>query len=254
MAWFSFLDPVMNFLLGWMLNFSPFVSILLLSVALSLFITLVYKYTTNQSLMKDLKDELKAFQQQMKELKHDPNAMMDVNKKAMETNLKYMTHSFKPMLFTFLPIILIFGWLNAHFAYEPIHPGQEFTMTVAFDKTAIGGISVLAPDGLLVTSDETKTVTDGNAIFTLKGEAEGIYPVGFSFNNQTYTKEVRISQARSYIEPLLVVNDGSIKSITTTHEKTKVIKIGSFGITWLWSYIIFSLVFSIAMRKMLKVY
>lgn len=247
---FAFLNPVMDVLFGWTLQMHPFWSILLISFILSLLVTLIYKFTTNQSLMKSLKEEIKALQAEMKTLKHDPNKMMEVNKRAMEANMKYMGQSFKPMLFTFLPVIIIFGWLNAHLAFEPIHPGQEFTMTALFEKGAAGNISVMAPDGVLVTSDVTKTITDGNAIFTMKAAQPGTYAVTFDFNEKQYIKEVQVTNERKYIEPLLKVNDGLVDSINTEHAKTRVL----FGLTWLWSYIIFSLVFSMGLRKILKVY
>ncbi len=253
MGFFSFLDPALNFALDWMLRFDPLISILILSLVLSVLITLAYKYTTNQDLMKSLKDELKSLQVQMRELKHDPSKMMEVNKRAMEANMKYMTHSFRPMLFTFLPIILVFGWLNGHFAFESIHPGQEFTMTIVFDAAAAGNITAHVPDGMTLVSDATRTISEGSTIFTFKGVA-GIHAITFDFGDRSYVKEVEITEARHYIEPTLTVNDGSVKSITTAHEKTKVIHIGSFGITWLWSYIIFSIVFSMLLRKWLKVY
>ena len=253
MAIFSFLDPVLNFMFGWLLNFSPFWAVLVLSFAISLLIVLVYKYTTNQTLMKSLKEEIKSLQKSMRELRQEPEKMVEVNKKAMEANLKYMTHSFKPMLFTFLPIIVIFGWMNSSLAFEPIGQQQEFTMTALFEKGATGNITVHAPAGLSIVGASTKELSDGKSIFTFKG-LEGLYGVAFEFREKQYVKEVLIGKERKYIDPVLPVNEGGIKSITTDHEKTKVIKIGSFWLSWLWSYILFSIVFSLGLRKLLKVY
>jgi len=249
-GFFSFLDPVMNFLFGWTLQLSPFWAVLIISFILSLMVTLIYKFTTNQSLMKSLKEEIKALQAEMKTLRHDPSKMMEVNRRAMETNMKYMSQSFKPMLFTFLPVIIIFGWLNAHLAFEPIHPGQEFTMTVLFETGARGNITIFPSEGLQVTSDVTKTITDGNAIFTLKAPSQGLYPVRFETDGTEYTKNVLITNERAYLEPVTRVNDDFVESITTEHAKTRVL----FGLSWLWSYIVFSLVFSIVLRRMMKVY
>ena len=254
MGIFSFLDVPLNFVFGWMLNLDAFWAILIMSFILSLLIVLIYKYTTNQTLMKSLKEEIKSLQKQMKELKHDPTKMMEVNKRAMEANMKYMTQSFKPMLFTFLPIIIIFGWMNANLAFDPIMPGQEFSMTMLFEKGANGEVGVKAPDGITITGEDTRTITDGNSIFTMKGNAPGIYAVTFELNERQYVHEVEITNERSYLEPIQSIKDGSVKSITTDHEKARVIQIGSFGLTWLWSYIIFSIVFSIALRKWFKVY
>lgn len=240
----------MNFLFGWLLSFPPWVGILLLCFIISLLVTLIYKFTTNQSLMKTLKEEIKALQAEMKTLKHDPAKMMEVNKRAMETNMKYMSQSFRPMIFTFLPVIIIFGWLNAHLAFEPIQPGHEFSMDVALASNAQGVIRVMVPDGMTLTSDENKTVTDGHAIFTMKADEPGLYSVMFSMNGKTYTKDVKVTSERAYLTPALSVKDDNIATITTVHQKTSVL----FGLSWFWAYLIFSLIFSMGLRKIMKVY
>src|SRR3989338_4786091 len=101
---FSFLDPF----LGPLFRLPSFLAILIFSLLISLLITLIYKYTTNQSLMKQLKGEIKEFQKEMKELKDKPGEVMRVQKEAMKTNLKYMSMSMKSTLTTFPPIIFLF--------------------------------------------------------------------------------------------------------------------------------------------------
>jgi len=54
----------------------------------------------------------------------------------MQTNSKYMMQSMKSTFITFLPIILIFGWMNANIAYEPLFPNEEFTIDAVFNRGA----------------------------------------------------------------------------------------------------------------------
>ncbi|MEM4265704.1 MAG: EMC3/TMCO1 family protein, partial [Candidatus Woesearchaeota archaeon] len=112
MGFLDFLNPVFDFLFGWLLPLPPFWSILILSFIMSLIVIIITKYTTNQDLMKHLKEESKELQKQMKELKDQPEKMMEVQKKHMESSMKYMSQSFRPMIFTFIPIIIIFGWIS----------------------------------------------------------------------------------------------------------------------------------------------
>ena len=48
--------------------------------------------------------------------------------------MKYMSHSFKPTLITIIPIFIIFGWMSHVFAFDSIHPNQEFTLTAMLIK------------------------------------------------------------------------------------------------------------------------
>jgi len=256
MGFLSFLDPVMDFLFGWVLNLTPFWAVLIISFLISLIIVVIYKLTTDQTLMKDLKDETKAFQKQMKELKEHPEEMMKVQKKAMQTNMKYMTHSMRPTLITFIPIILIFGWLQAHLAVEPLMPGQEFSVEVLFEKGVVGNISVTSPEGIEITGKSSKKIDDGNVVFTFKGD-EGVYKapsLEFDVNGKIHTKEIIISKERKYAEPLTSIKDDSVKSIETIHDKLVVMNLFGWELGWFGSYFVFVLVFSMALRRLMKVY
>src|SRR3989338_8012870 len=130
----AFLDPVFSPLLR--LN-AAFV-ILSISFLLSLLITLIYKWMTDQAMMKSMKEDIKKHQAEMKKHKEDPKKMMEIQKKAMGKNMQYMMASLKPTLVTFIPLILIFGWLSNHYSYEPILPDTEFRITAFFADGAIG--------------------------------------------------------------------------------------------------------------------
>ena len=171
-------------------------SIILLSFLISLIITLVYKYTTDQNLMKQLKEEIKRLQKEMKELKSNPQKAMEVQKKAMQTNMKYMSHSLKSTLFTFIPLIIIFSWMNSNLAYDPILPGQDFTVTAVFEKGANGEITLNAPEGLEVDKAK-KEVKDSEVKWALNGK-EGEYLLLFEFNNEKHEKELLITKNQAY--------------------------------------------------------
>lgn len=114
------LDSFFNLIFGWAIDISPLFGIGVVAFIFTLIVTLIYKYTTDQIFMKDVKSEIKDIQKQMKEHKEDHKKVMDLQKIVMEKNMKYMMHSFKPMLFTFIPVILIFGWLKT--AYTDVGP------------------------------------------------------------------------------------------------------------------------------------
>ncbi len=254
----AFLNPFFDSIFGLLLVISPFWSILILSLFISLIIVLITKFTTDQNLMKHLKDESKVLQKQIKELKGHPEKQMEIQKKHMESSMKMMKQSFRPMLFTLIPILLIFGWMQDRLAYEPINPAEEFSVRIQLEKD-LGKtlINATAPEGIVLTSDANKEVSDGIAIFTFRADEPGTYSapgLTFSVNGKSYTKEILITEDRKYFDPIMSVRDKTVKSIETVHEKVKVIKIGTFSLSWLWSYIIFSVFFSSVLRKLLKVY
>ena len=251
MVFESLLHPIFSPLL----SLHPLAGIFIISLIISIGITLIYKYTTDQNLMKQLKAEIKAFQKQTKELKEHPEEAMKVQKKAMETNMKYMMQSMKPTLFTMLPIIIIFGWLNAHMAFHPLVPGQEFSATVAFDEGVKGEIELITD--LLITGESVKEIDDGQVVFTVKGMEKGEYLLEFVRGGQSHTKEVIISSEWEYAPVEEAVKKDGIRTITLSNAPVK--PFGNLSIFgwhpgWLGAYIIFSIVLSSLLRKLMKIY
>jgi len=236
-----------------LLKMPAIATIAIISLVISLIITLVYKYMTDQTMMKDLKMRQKEMQKRMKEHKKDPDKLMKLQKEAMELNMKYMKQSFKPSLITFLPIIIIFGWLHANIAFEPIMPGQEFTATLQFNEGYTGAVSVSVPDGVEIIGNDQAEIKDGFAKFKFKGE-EGDYLLVFDYNGKHYDKELTITNEQKYAPVKKVFKKEAVKAIQLGNHKLIALNLFGWELGWLGTYIIFSLVFSLGLRKILKIY
>lgn len=251
----NFLDTIFNPWLGPVLNLPPFWAILIISAGITLLITIVYKYTTNQKEMKTIKEDLKKYQKEMRKEK-DPKKMMATQKKALDLNMKYMMSSFKSTIYTFIPIIIIFAWLNMHIAYYPLYPDQDFTVTAQFGQGAKGNITMTAVPDLTIDSS-TQEIVDGKAVWTAKGGA-GEYKLVFDYNTEEYEHKILITEERTYLAPEKPIKDSKLKLIVIGNEKVHPFgdNFNLFGWYpgWLATYIVFSLVFSTAFRKLFKVY
>jgi len=246
-------ETLLNPVFSPLLKIPPLAGIAIISFLISFIITIVYKYMTDQTMMKDLKEQQKEFQKKMKEHSKDPEKLMKVQKQAMEVNMKYMTQSFKPTLITFLPIIIIFGWLNGNLAYAPIMPGQDFTTTVMFNEGYTGNISITVPEGVTLVSESTTKITDGKAQFTLKAE-EGDYLVRYNYDDKQYDKELTITKEQRYAPAQKFFTKEPVKEITSGNPKLIALNLFGWKIGWLGTYIIFSLIFSFGLRKVLNIY
>jgi len=89
----------------------PLLSLVILSFIITLGLTLIYKYFSDQKEIKASKDKIKELQEKIKGEK-DAEKLMAYQKEMLEVNMKHMRHSMKPMLLTFIPLIFIFMWLR----------------------------------------------------------------------------------------------------------------------------------------------
>ena len=245
----TILDPILNPLLKF-----PVIWIVIgLAFVISVMVTLIYKFATNQNTMKRLKDEIKSYQTQIKAEKNNLAKAMELNKKAMQCNMEYMRHSMRATLITFIPVIFLFSWMGSHLAYEPIKSGTEFTVTALFDSKTAGKTEIIVPEGIVVKDDITKDITSGSASWLLAG-TEGEYELKFRYAQEEQNKEIIISDENLYSEPVMKIKDSSFKQITVGNTQRKILNLFGWKLGWLGNYIIFSLVFSMALRKVLKVY
>ncbi|MCH8003464.1 MAG: DUF106 domain-containing protein [Nanoarchaeota archaeon] len=246
-------ENLLNPIFGPLLNLPTLWAVILLSFLISLIITVVYKYTTNQDLMKQLKGEMKEFQREIKELKKEPEKAMQVQKKSMQTNMKYMMLSMKSTLYSIVPIIIIFSWMSTNFAYDPILPGQDFTTTIVFEENVDGTVELSIPKGLTIDGGARKEVKGGEVKWVLSGE-EGEYLLEYIFDGKKYGKEILITKENRYKEPMKRIKGGTINSIEIEHNKKILLNLFGWKVGWLGSYIIFSILFSILIRRIIKVY
>lgn len=249
MAYYDFLSVVF----APILKLPPALAVISISLIISLIIILVTKYATNQELMKKLKEEMKDHQKQVKELRNNPARALEVQKKMMSSNMEYMRLSFKATFFTIIPIFIIFGWMSSTFAFQSIHPNQEFTMTALFGKGALGTAAIEIPEGMQVIGNRTQKIENSVATWKLKG-SEGQYTVEVVYDDEKQRRDVLITNTEKYLSQQKKT-DGAIKSIQLGYKKRTILPIGyKDWLGWLGVYIWSSIAFTMILRKILKVH
>lgn len=246
----TLLDPFMNPLL----KLSPFWAVFLIAALISLAITLVYKYATDQEHMRKLKEKMKGYQEKMRNLRDQPEKMMKVQQEAMKLNMELMKHSFKPTLYTMIPIILIFGWLNAHMAYSNLAPNTPFTINATFAPGVATATLTVIPE-LSILSNATQPVRDGKASWVLQGDP-GFYKATITTPSGSVEKTFLISKEWRYERPEERYRDKPVVRVVVSNKVIKPLgKLSLFGWHpgWLGTYILLSIILSILFRKALKV-
>ena len=107
----AILDPTAGALLNWNVTYGMILIIFVISV----FITLLQKYATDQETLRELKKEQKILQQEMKKYREHPEKLIELQKKQFEFIPKTMKLSMRPIMFTGIPLILFFRWFMDFF-------------------------------------------------------------------------------------------------------------------------------------------
>ena len=98
----------------------PRISIILMALLVSFFISLVNYFVLDKEKMREIKSRQKAIQEEMKNHKDNPQKMMELNKELMSHMCETFKHSFKPMLITLVPMLFIFAFFRKEFLLTEI--------------------------------------------------------------------------------------------------------------------------------------
>src|SRR3989338_11436437 len=96
----AILDPTA----GKLLDYNVDIGMIVISALITLFITLIQKYTVDNETLKQLKAEQKKIQADMKSLKEHPEKLMQLQKQSMEKAGEMFSLSMKSFSYTAIPI------------------------------------------------------------------------------------------------------------------------------------------------------
>jgi len=98
----------------------PRTSIIVIALAISFIMTIAFKYLTDQTRMKELKELQKACNIKLKDNRGNPEKLAEIQKEMMSYSFELIKHSFKPMIFTLIPFLILFWWLRHTYAVTEI--------------------------------------------------------------------------------------------------------------------------------------
>jgi len=254
-------DAILTPILKPLLSIPPIMTILAVALFISIVSLLFQKYLTDQKKLKRLKADMKKLQAEARKHAKDPDKALAANKKMMAMQGPMMKESMRPMIWTMLPFLLLFLWLSSHFAYLPLLPGEEFSVTAKVEDGLDTVTLETLPEGLEIVGIGAiaATVSDGEAVWALQGPT-GFYTLNFYAGEKAdeapaAAKNIVITEQKEYEVPLQQYK-GAIKTVKIGNRPLK--PLDPFSILgwrpgWIWVYLFFSLAFSMGGRKLMGV-
>ena len=99
---------------------NPRISIMVISLMVTIFMTLVRYLVTDKELMKEIREKQKWIREEMKRHRDNADKIAELNKQMMEHFPAQMRQTFKMMLLTMIPLLILLGWLRGVFAQTTI--------------------------------------------------------------------------------------------------------------------------------------
>ena len=269
----SFINALLRLLFDALLfpfrDLPPMVGITVVSLLTAVGLLIVFKHTSNQKALEDVKRHIHAGLFEIRLFNDDFRAIMRAQRDILRHNLTYMRYSLAPMVWTLPPLILILAQLQFHYGYEGLEVGQDVLLKVQLQEGAYSegvkpAFDVDLPDGLSLREPAVWIPTLGEMAWRLTAEAPGDYEIDIRNGTASATKTVRVmdnvvrrspNRVRGFINELIypaepaLPRDGPIESITVTYPEAEV-SVGVFGLEmhWMIIYFVLSMVFAFALR------
>jgi len=261
------LRPVFDWFLYPFAGLPPIVGLTVVSFLTAIGLLIVFKHTSNQTALEDVKRKIHASLFEIRLYNDDFRAIMRAQLDILRTNLSYMRYSMAPMVWTLPPLVLIIAQLQFHYGYENLQVGHDTLLKVklaegSYSEDAKPHLNVEVPEGLALDHPAVWIPTLGEMAWRFTAESPGDYELEIQNGVASATKSVRVTdrivrrspfKVRGFVNELLypaepaLPSGGPFESITVTYPEAKV-DIFGYEVHWMIVFFVLSIVFAFALR------
>jgi hypothetical protein len=247
------------------------ISLALASLAVSILMLVVFKRTSNQTRLADVKRRIHAGLFEIRLFSDDLRAIFRAQGEILRANVTYLGLSLVPMVFVLPPLVLVMAQLQFHYGYTGLVPGQRAVITAALrDAGPLRPEATLAaPAGLRVETPALWMPSTQQVAWRVAAEREGDYTLTLRLGDAPpVTKSVTVSRAvvrrsperveAGFVAELLYPAEAPLpasspfRSIRVNYPEAEVDLLG-FHLHWMIPFFALSIVFAFALRGVFKV-
>jgi hypothetical protein len=243
-----------------------FISIITGAVMLFLF-----KLTSNQEAMKEVKTRISAYFLEMRLYKEDVSTVVGSQRRILMANMNYMRLALVPAVVMIVPVILIMIQLNLRYARTGLEPGATAMVKVKVEEgvdVVQQGIQLGVSRGLEKASPAVRIASLGETDWKIRLTDPGVHDLKLSngageitlpiFGTRRLVPIFSIFKKASLLESIF--NPGApripdamqIESIEVVYP-SMAFGWGFIELSWLWSFLIISMAFGVILKFAFKV-
>ena len=266
----SALRPLFDGILFPVRDWSPLLSLAILSLVIGIAMLFVFKHTSNQKGLADIKRRIHAGLFEIRLFNDDPRAIFRAQGEILRHNLSYLRLSLVPMLWMIVPLFLVIAQLQFHYGYDGLVPGQSTLVKVKLAESAVPGdtgrpdVSLEAPPGLRVETPGVWVAELNEISWRIAAQDRGSYEMKVRVAGEDYTKSVQVADgivlrsperfAPSWWKEALfpaeapLPRGGAVESIAIAYPEREIISAFGYG-HWIIVFFVLSMAFAFALRS-----
>jgi uncharacterized membrane protein (DUF106 family) len=253
-------------------SLNPWAGMVFISLLTGLLMLFIYRLTSNQAGIRQVKDRIKAHLLELRLYKDNMSVTMKAQGKILSANLKYIVLNFKPLLVMIVPLILILAQLNLWFGSSPLEVGRPaiFKLKLAPNTRPLDMEFVLkAPPQIAVETPPLRLEELNEVDWRINPESPGIYHLAVETGGKSFHKTVvvgglplqkvsSLKVQRNVLNEILYPGEkplpggDPVRSMELLYPGARLRLLG-LRVHWLIAYLALSIVFGFALKKPFKV-
>ena len=248
----------------------PIVGLSVVSLVAAVGMLLVFRATSNQRAIADVKRRIHAGIFEIRLFNDDLRAMFGAQFDILRHNLTYLRLSLVPMVWMLVPFVLLIAQLQFYYGYEGLTPGASAIVKVRLKEGAspssgaAPAVALEAPSGLRVETPLVWIPSEREAAWRIGMDQPGDYELKVTLDGRSATKRVRVSDQvgwrtperleGGFINQVLypaeapLAADVPIEAILVAYQEREISLLG-YGMHWMIAFFVLSMVFAFALKS-----
>lgn len=209
------LRPVFDILQAPLRGLPPLIGITIWSIPIGIFALWVFKLTSNQERIADVKRKIHSCLFEIRLFNDDLVAIVRAQGEILRHVVHYQALALKPMLFILPPLVLVMVQLHAFYGFRGLSPGDRTLVRAVFDGRTNGEriaarppLTLEVPAGLRIDGDAVWSPDLGELIWQIGANEWGDYDLEFQLSGETILKTLRVTDSVVRLSPTRP--DGSV--------------------------------------------
>jgi hypothetical protein len=252
-------------------NGNAYGGLIFISVITGTVMLFLFKLTSNQEAMKAVKTKIGAYFLEMRLYKDDVRAVMSSQRRILRANMGYMKLALIPAAVMIVPVILIMVQLELRYARTGLMPGDTAMIKVKVAEgtdVMLEGIRLKTGPGIEKASPAVRISSLGETDWKIRVKDEGVHDIVVSsgagemtlpvYSTRRLVPVFSIFKKSSILE--VIFNPGAPRIPAALPFESIEIKYpaksfgwGLFSLSWMWSFLIISMLFGVVLKFLFKV-
>jgi len=273
------LRPVFDLLQAPLRGLPPLVGIVIWSIPVGVFALWVFKATSNQQRIAEVKRKIHSCLFEIRLFNDDLVAIVRAQGEILRHVAHYQALALKPMLFILPPLVLLMVQLHAFYGFRGLKPGDQTLVRAVFDSSSAEGwtgtrppVSLEVPAGLRIDGDAVWAPDMGELLWQVDAEDWGDYDLQFHLDGATIHKTLRVTDSVVRLSPTRpdrsalaqlewpseqpLPADSALREITLAYPEGEVALAGwhfEWQYAWMVVFFVLTMVIAVALRRPLGV-